>query len=209
MSDAALTTSQTYAEKLRGWRRDLQVTVTPVFSNVGECTAAPPLNTRGPFGVVFGQEGSRHRVYLALGKASPSVGEGLLRLGVERLWDIGPPLPGPAAVGGLPIERLGVLAPPAVSARLAQARVGLADNPLHVLTKSGIMAAYFAHGLLAVNMSTVGKPPDGIQEGRQFVHPSRLSDPAFEAQAVADGGFQWYRLHGLDGTVQVLLACFR
>jgi hypothetical protein len=55
MSDAALTTSQTYAEKLRGWRRDLRVTVTPVFSNVGEFTAAPPLHTRGPFGVVFGQ----------------------------------------------------------------------------------------------------------------------------------------------------------
>jgi hypothetical protein len=109
----------------------------------------------------------------------------------------------------LPIERLGVLAAPAVSARLAQARVGLADYPFHVLTKSGIMAAYFAHGLLAVNMSTVGKPPDGIREGRQFVHPSRLSDPAFDGQAVADAGFQWYRLHGLDGTTRVLLACFQ
>jgi hypothetical protein len=206
ISDAALTTSPIYAQELARWRPGLRVIVSPVFSNVGECPAAPPLGNRGPFAAIFGKEGSRRRLYAALGRAGPSAGEGLRRLGVECLWDIGPPIPAPAVAAGLPVERLGALDAALVSARLVEARVGLADYPFHVLTKSGIMAAYFAHGLLAVNTSTVGRLPDGLAEGRQFVHPSRLTDPAFDAQAVADAGLNWYRPHALDGTTTALLA---
>jgi hypothetical protein len=125
---------------------------------------------------------------------------------VAQLWDIGPDIPAPAAVVGLPVEALGALDAASVSVRLAQARAGLADYPLHVLTKSGIMAAYFAHGLLAVNTSTAGALPDGIEEGQQFIHASRLSDPALDADAIAAEGFRWYRPHCVDGTARTLLA---
>jgi hypothetical protein len=209
LSDAALTTSPIGAAKLARWRADLRVIVSPVFSNVGESSVPSPLGSRGPFAVVFGKEASRRRLYAGLRDAGPAVGEGLRRLGVARLWDIGPPTATPAAVAGLPVESIGALDAPAVSLRLAEARVGLADYPFHVLTKSGIMAAYFAHGLLAVNTSAVGRLPDGIDEGRQFVHPSRLCDPAFDGQAVANEGFRWYRPHGLDGTATALMACFQ
>ena len=206
LSDAALTTSPRNAGTLARWRPDLSVIVSPVFSNVGECAAPPPLRSRRPFAVVFGKEGSRRRLYAALSGAGPAVGKGLRRLGVERLWDIGPPIATPAAVAGLPVEPLGALEPASVSAHLAQARAGLADYPLHVLTKSGIMAAYLAHGLLAVNTSTTGNLPDGIAEGHQFVHPARLSDPALDAQAVADEGHHWYCGHGREATAAAVLA---
>jgi hypothetical protein len=207
LSDVALTTSPASAAKLARWHPDLKVIVSPVFSNVGECDAPPPLASRGPFAVIFGKEASRRRAYSALNNCACPVGDGLRRLGVERLWDIGPPIAAPAAVAGLPVEPLGALDAAAVSAHLMQARAGLADYPLHVLTKSGIMAAYFAHGLLAVNTSTVGTLPDGIEEGREFVRPSRLFAPAFDAQAVADAGFRWYRPHDLEETARVLLPC--
>jgi hypothetical protein len=207
LSDAALTTSSANAATLARWRPDLKVIVSPVFSNVGECAAPVPLASRGPFGVIFGKEASRRRAYAALENAGRAVGDGLRWLGVERLWDIGPPMPAPPAVAGLPVERLGALDAAAVSARLVQARAGLADYPLHVLTKSGVMAAYFAHGLLAVNTSTDGTLPHGIEEGRHFVQPFRLSNPTFRAQSVADAGYTWYRPHGVDGTVKMLLQC--
>jgi hypothetical protein len=199
MSDGALTTSPAYGQKLCRWRADLQVLVSPVFSNVGECSAPPPLMGRGPFGVIFGKEASRGQAYAALADAG-DIGTALRSLGVERLWDIGPPIPTPATVAGLPLERLGALDAASVSARLAKARVGIADYPLHVLTKSGVMAAYFAHGLLAVNTSTVGALPDGIEEGRHFVHPARFSNPAIDGQAIAAEGHRWYCAHGRNAT---------
>jgi hypothetical protein len=206
LSDAALTTSPLAAAKLARWRPDLKVIVSPVFSNVGECAAPPPLSRRGPFAVVFGKEASRRRAYAALSSGRSAVGDGLRRLGVERLWDIGPPIAAPADVAGLPVGPLGALDAAAVSAHLVQARAGLADYPLHVLTKSGIMAAYFAHGLLAVNTSTVGTLPDGIEEGREFVHPARLAEPALDTQAVAAEGHAWYRGHGRDATAATVLS---
>lgn len=208
ISDAAFTTSSISAAKLTDWRPDLLVRVTPVFSNVGECDVPAPLNDRGPFAVVFGKGERRYRVYAALADAPSAVGEGLRRIGVARVLDIGPPIATPDAVAGLPIERLGALGTSAVSARLAHVRVGFVDYPFHVLTKSGILAAYFAHGVLAVNTSRVGTLPDGIEEGRQFAHPFRLSEPAFDGQAVADEGFRWYRPHSPDGTARALLPLF-
>jgi hypothetical protein len=89
---------------------------------------------------------------------------------------------------------------------LAQARVGLADYPLHVLTKSGVMAAYFAHSLLAVNTSTVGTLPNSLKEGHHFVRAARLADPELDAQAVADAGHNWYCAHGRDATAAAMLS---
>jgi hypothetical protein len=206
ISDAAVTTSARAAATLARWCPNLRLVLNPVFSNVGECSAPPPLQSRGPFGVIFGKEASRRRAYAALRKGDYGIAKGLRRLGVERVWDIGPLVPTPAAVAGLPVEPLGPLASAAVSARLAQARVGLADYPLHVLTKSGIMAAYFAHGLLAVNTSTVGRLPGDLKEGRHFVGPARLADPRVDGQAVATEGHGWYCGHGRDATAKAILS---
>ena len=204
ISDAAMTTSPAGAEKLKSWHPELPIVVSPVFSNVGEVEAPVPFSDRGPFAVVFGQEAQRQRLYSALTGAPPAIGEGLRRFGVARVLDIGPAAAVPASVAGLPVERLGLLDAQAVSARLSEARVGLVDYPLHVVTKSGIMAAFFAHGLLTVNTSTVGTLPDGIEEGRHFAHPHRLSEPTFDAEAVAAEGFAWYRPHSRDATAEIV-----
>jgi hypothetical protein len=209
MSDAALTTSPTYGEDLMRWHPALRIVVSPVFSNVGESSAPLPLSSRQPFGVIFGKEASRNRAYAALRNGHYAMGTGLRRLGVERLWDIGPPIRAPADVASVPVESLGPLDSTAVSARLAQARVGLADYPHHVLTKSGIMAAYFAHGLLAVNTSAAGRLPGDLKEGRHFVGPARLSDPEFDGQTVAAAGYDWYCGHGLDATAETILSMLR
>lgn len=205
MSDAALTTTQASAEKLKAWRPELPIVVSPVFSNVGELDSPAPLHSREPTAVVFGQNERRQRAYTALSKTPPTVGDGLRRIGVRQILDIGPTMETPASVIGLPIERLGPLDSESVSARLAQARAGFVDYPLHMVTKSGIMAAYFAHGMLTVNTSTVGSLPDGIQEGRQFVQPYRLMASSFVPEPVAANGFAWYRTHNREATATMVL----
>lgn len=194
--DAAITTSPVTAAKLRAWRPGLSVTVSPVFSNVGELVAPARLANRAPVAVVFGQAQKRRRLYAALANSGPEIADGFRRVGVERILDIGPMIDTPPTMACLPVEALGSLSAEEVSRHLANARIGLADYPLHVVTKSGILAAYFAHGLLAVNASGVGELPEDLREGREFVHPRSLVDPGLDPEAVAQAGFAWYRGHG-------------
>jgi hypothetical protein len=206
MSDGALTTSPAYGERLSRWQPDLQPVVSPVFSNVGESRSPLPLASRGPFAVVFGKDANRLRAYAALRKPGFTAGDGLRKLGVVRIWDIGPPAPVPRTLGGLPVERLGSLDAYLTSARLAQARVGLVEYPLHISTKSGILAAYFAHGLLVVNTCSAGMPPSGLKEGCHFLHPDRLSEAGLDHQAVANEGHTWYCAHGREATAEIIAA---
>lgn len=201
LSDAVITTSSITADELRRWLPGLTVHVSPVFSNMGELKTPRPLSQRAAVAVAFGGAGHRRRLFDVLEAGGA---EGLRRYGITRVLDIGPPTDSPAQVAGLPVEPMGVLGAGEVSQRLSDARIGLLDYPLHVATKSGIFAAYFAHGLLAVNTSTVGKLPPDLSEGREFVHPRRLATAGFDAQAVADAGHAWYRGHDLDATTSLV-----
>ena len=84
--------------------------------------------------------------------------------------------------------------------------MGLVDYPLHVVTKSGIVAAYLAHGMLWVNLSEVGSLPEGLAEGREFVHPASLASTRAEVnvEEVAAAGHAWYRTHDRAATARLI-----
>jgi hypothetical protein len=77
------------------------------------------------------------------------------------------------------------------------------DYPFHVVAKSGILAAYHAHGLLCVNVSRTGRLVDDIAEGRHFVGVATLQNGCFDPEAVAARGHQWYRGHDRARTARV------
>ncbi len=205
-SDAIVTTSPNTAACVRAWSLSRRVAVMPVFSNVGELDAPPPLPARAPAAVVFGQANRRERAYAGMESSADIMGAGLRALGIERILDIGPGINVPERIAGVPVETLGTLPADLLSARLAEARVGLVDYPLHVVTKSGIVAAYLAHGLLCVNLSEVGRLPEGLTEGREFVRPASLANTRVEVdvEAVAAAGHAWYRTHDRAATAGLI-----
>ncbi len=118
-SDALVTTLDLYAGLLRPWTGGREITVLPVFSTVGEPPAVPPFGERARRLVVFGGAGVRGRAY---GPFLPALARAARALAAEEIWDVGPPLPLPAAAGGVPIRPLGVL--PAAEVRRDPGRLG-------------------------------------------------------------------------------------
>lgn len=208
LSDSAFVTSQAGYERLHVLHPALPLQILPVFSNVGEPQVVAPIAERDSFAVVFGGSGKRTRVYKALAQQTSPTEAGFKRLHISEVIDIGPGACAPQSLAGLPVRKLGSLPPQEVSTWLSRARIGLIDYPLHVITKSGIAAAYFAHALLVVNTSRIGCLPDGLIEGREFISLKQFREGFFEPQLVTTNGWTWYQPHNLKATAHIITATF-
>lgn len=200
VSDSVITTSSASAAKLGVWSTPHRVHASPVFSNVGELRCPPSLAARSGLAVVFGQREAKRRCYAALLESQVALRDALQLLRIQRLIDIGPAADAPVAIAGAPVEVLGPLPASDVSAMLSDSRVGFLDYPRHVLAKSGILAAYLAHGMLAVNLSLERAGGLEFNEGHEFVYLNHLNEPEFDAEGVASAGHAWYRQHDLVTT---------
>jgi hypothetical protein len=190
-SDGLVTPLPLYAGLLSRWAAGREVTVLPVVSNVGEPTAVPPLGERERRIVVFGGGGVRQRAY---GPHLPALSEAARILGAIEVLDVGPPLPLPATAGGVPVRALGALPAAEVSRLLLGSAAGFMVYPPAFLPKSGIFAAYCAHGVLPVCAWEGRQSGDGSPAaGRHYWDgaPAKAGD----FQAVADAARAWYREH--------------
>jgi hypothetical protein len=176
----------------------------PVFSNIGETTAPTSLLGRAPVSVIFGAAISRRRVYEKYRDRASPLNDLVELLGIERFLDIGPETIIPSSFLGRELDALGALDAADVSAHFAQARLGIVDYPRHVLTKSGIIAAYLAHGNLVANCSTDGTPTPDIRAGIHYVDLRRLPQSFGDAEAIAEQGHKWYRGHDRGETAKLL-----
>jgi len=151
------------------WGRSLvgaRAVLVPSFSNVGEPATVPAFEARPRRLVVFGGLAAKAAVYRRLGPALAD----LLRRGLlDEVLDIGPP--GAAPRTTIAVSERGLLAPDEVSRLLLQSRFGAFNTPWGVATKSGVLAAYAAHGVVPV--STRDRP---------WVHPHPLG--AYPARGV-------------------------
>jgi hypothetical protein len=193
-SDAAVTSLDLYIRRLGGARVAGKVEVWPVFSNLGEPADPPPYRSREPRLAVFGGPGTRRRAYAEWGEALAAC---CRELAIEEIWDIGPPADRsavPAVVAGIPVQRHGALPAATVSDLLLRCRAGFLAYPAGFLTKSGIFAAYCAHGLLPVCAGAAPEPPRDTPAGKICWRPGTDRDP----QAIARAARTWYEGHSLD-----------
>jgi hypothetical protein len=182
-SDALVTSLPLYRELLGPWIQGREVTVMPVLSTVGEPAAAPPLADREPALAVFGGAGLRRRAY---GPFRNALAEAVRALDAREVWDIGPDVDPPARLGSAAVRRLGVLPAAEVSARLLGAAAGFLAYPPAFLGKSGVFAAYCAHGVVPV-CAWDDPPSDGLP----------CWTGAGDPQAVATAAREWYAGHAL------------
>lgn len=195
-----LTNCNMAAQWLREHATPVPHRVLPVYSNVGELATRP--SPRADKMVVFGGPSIRSQVYRRLDA-------GFWRWVLEEglaVHDIGPPICTAEydrlcesqrihAHGSLPAEQ--------VSHRLAEARFGLLCYPPQVVAKSGVFAAYSAHGVCPILFADHYQAHDGLVPDRHYAAGyAGLQEGRLNADTIGSALFDWYQPHRVDAHAQ-------
>lgn len=201
ISDRCLTNKQLYAEILCDLSQGKQtkISIFPVFSNVGEPEQVPPLAKRSRRLVVFGSRGNRLRVYQ---KSLVELNCTCHLLEIEEICDIGSPTGlNLSSINNVPLVEMGERSATEISYILLNSLAGFFEYNPEYLAKSGIFAAYCAHGMLPISHQCNTSLADGIEPGK---HYWLLNDRTtgwkdlVEMQAMADNAYAWYQTHRLS-----------
>ncbi len=162
----------------------------PVLSNIGEPLAVPPSHVRAPALVVFGRAVNRQRAYTSM---RDDLIAWCARLRINELHDVGAPLSSPPAWAGLRTICHGLLPAAELSRLLMTVRLGVIHNDGSPLAKSGVMAAYAAHGV--VPLCEGGHlAADGLVPGYSMLDAT--TTPTSSTCEVGVRAHDWYRGHG-------------
>lgn len=199
LSESLVTSKQLYANILNSFvPQHGSIPVLPVFSNVGEPNEPPPLAERRKKLIIFGGAANRTQIYQSTNHILSQVCQ-LFK--IEIIVDIGPEIVAISeAFGNVPIITMGQLAASEISQHLMQSTVGFLNYNPDYLGKSGIFAAYCAHGVLPINVSGSIEEIDGLLPGTHYLVADKLSKQKLDVaqiQAIADSAHAWYQAHNL------------
>jgi len=126
-------------------------------------------------------------------------------LGVERLISFGPGRID-SALYALPVESMGMLSKDDASELLKVSRVGYLDYFDGYLAKSGIFAAYCAHGLVPLLLHKNRSDADGLTMATHYwVTEQMPAETGLAAQQrTAEKACQWYGDHSLAETARIV-----
>lgn len=206
LSDSVVTNSDHHGAWLSARvSSGVPVRVAPVFSNVGEPADVRAAGERSAGLVVFGSASTRQRAFGLLGSHLAELAE----LHIEHVVEVGP---GPAtsfAAPGLTCAHVGEQAPAEVERLLQSHRYGLIDYPSFHLGKSGVFAAYAAHGCVVLNTAADRVDADGLRSGRHYLSLRPGAAAALGASAAAAMSTRlhhWYLGHRRGRQATELLA---
>ena len=207
MSDDGITGLESYGRTLDGWRSKPknQIKVLPVFSNIGEPSNIPLLKDRTRSLIVFGQ--TRKKIYQELLAQLIRICE---FLGIHQIYDIGPRIEVALPHTPIPVIELGVKSSEEISAIMLTAYAGFFNYQRAFLAKSGVFAAYAAHGLLPVTGEYIGDC-DGLKKNKHYLIPdqnTKKMNPA-DFQLIADNVHEWYQNHNLSKHAAVYQTYFK
>jgi hypothetical protein len=150
LSTASFTSNEGFRKRLEVFNAGHRpLTTIPIFSNIGEPHDLPPLDRRARQLVIFGQGHTRDRLY----KEHLPVLEGICRmLRIANVVDVGAGQSShlPSKIGDSPVRSVGRMEERELSALMADSVAGVLGYWSDVWEKSGVMAAYLAHGLLPI-----------------------------------------------------------
>lgn len=207
LSDVCITSTERYTDQIQQLSRDKQnhVPLLPIFSNVGEPAGVKPLAERQRTLIVFGQPHSKGGVYRHTALLQ-TIGHSL---GINQILDIGPRTgAAPAAIGKIPVQELGELPAFEISQLLSQSLAGFLAYDPRRLSKSGIFAAYCAHGLLPMNHRSLRITVDDLKPGSHYWACDREAALNLEiGQTIAHQAHLWYQQHSIKKHAQTLYQC--
>jgi hypothetical protein len=176
--------------------------VLPVFSNVGE----PSLINmdREPRLVVFGSSGVRANVYQW---ADGEIFRCAKRTGLE-IHDIGPAIQDSVLSQQLEqqgVVRHGKLSAEDVSRALSSAAYGALSYPTDYVSKSGVFAAYSAHGICPILLWQHYGTHDGLEANVHYAAGFGALDPSsIDARSIGRAAREWYEPHCVNAHVAAL-----
>jgi hypothetical protein len=198
LSRKLITPMERYAQILKSFGVHSQIIKIPVFSNVGEVSSPKPLRERKPQMVVFGNRLRRAEIYSSY---RLQLIEACRGLGLEAIVDVGSPLPNsPDLPVGL-IEK-GVQGTEEITALLSDSRAGFLTYFDGYLAKSGVFAAYCAHGVLPILPSRNSSELDAIHHGAEYLLVDQIpaTDTDINTQQIANNAHRWYQEHSIAET---------
>jgi hypothetical protein len=211
LSSAAITPTDLYRNRLSEWRdgNAIEITPMPVFSNVGEPGCGPAPCARTAAAVVFGLAGVENVIF---GSHRAEIERIISALGIEKIFDIGPRFSAtPHTLAGAPVISKGALPQGAVSELLQRARFGFVAYPLDFIGKSGVFAAYAAHGVVPIVLSDTRGAFDGLHPDRHFLDGLRLGTGAGaeDLASIQRKLFAWYTSHSVKVQAEFLANSIR
>lgn len=212
LSDRCITNRRAYAEMLykMSGAKQTPIPVLPVFSNIGEPKQVQPLVVRSRWLVVFGNDVSRTKVYR---ESLAELNRACQLLRIEEILDIGPSTGITLSpVNNVPIVEMGKLPASEISSIMSDSLAGFLNYDTQYLARSGIFAAYCAHGLLPINSRPSASPTDGIESGKHYLTSNDSTKDWHnwvELQAIATNAYTWYRTHNLPMQADIFAAYFQ
>lgn len=207
IADFWLTNRASSGRWLRRVEAATPLRVLPVCSNVGEPSTAVGFERQRQI-VVFGSGPVRAATYRALEDT-------MLRWTADngyKIHDIGPApdsetLARLQGAGNVTVH--GKLPAHEVSAHLSAAMYGIVRYSAYEIAKSGIFAAYSAHGTCPVLLSDGRAPDDGLAANRHYADGfEKLTDPQFDGAAVGRAAYDWYQPHGVLAHADAIRSMF-
>lgn len=193
LCDLPITSARVFANWMRR-NTSKSVQCMPVFSQVGETQQIVPFPNRNPMMVVFGLAKTRQRVYAELG----TLGNTLSKLGVREIVDVGPAIETPRLVNGIQVQRAGTLTATEIDRLLTEMAYGYLAYPPNCLAKSGVFAAYTAHGVIPVIAQDFREEFDGLKNGVHVLSPSKAAEMKPEnLDDCSRAAWRWYSGHRL------------
>lgn len=193
-SAGLMTTHPTGAETLgRFVDEGTPVEVGPVFSNVGEPNERPAFDDRSPRAVLFGGERTKTAVYDTHREATRAA---LERWRIDTVLDVGPSDAATPDALSVRVDVRGLQSADAISDLLLDVRVGFLHYPAAYATKSGILAAYMAHGVVPVLIAP--EPLGGrLEAGTHFVTGADSNDGVGvpTGNRIGRAAADWYDRH--------------
>lgn len=173
---------------------DTSIKVRSVFSNVGEPRSYPCFKGRPDRAVVFGGRRTKTALYETHREATEA---GLTRWGIDAIVDLGPTGALQPEAFEINVDVRGLQPAEAISEELLNARLGLLHYPAAYATKSGILAAYMAHGTVPVLVEP--SPLGGqLSSGTHFVtwyKDQNSKEGAGVGELISQSAAQWYDQH--------------
>jgi hypothetical protein len=208
LSDSLITNADVHVSGLQALRHCPAILKLPIPSNAGEPRSVPLIADRCDQLVLFGQVGTRQRAYQNAFHSLKSICE---QLNIATIVDIGTPIQlGFQQIGSARIVQAGELPKVRISQILSESKGAFLDyGDSRYLAKSGVFAAYCAHGLVPIVSQASPVVLDHLRAGVDYLafdaQRDRLCDFT-SLQDVADAARAWYRTHDLNIQTQAILA---